>query len=142
MQRSLAFASILLLAGLLAAAWWLLGGGEPPPLPMTRTVAEQPVAGPATATADTGAQAGGAAAPHREAVASRVDGPLDDPDIRAGLCGFKGRVVDHKKVPVPDTGVRIYRGAMDSVLPVEFDLFAAETTYTPNYIAGETKTAA
>ena len=30
-------------------------------------------------------------------------GPLyDDPEIQAALCGFKGRVVNHLKVPVPE----------------------------------------
>jgi uncharacterized GH25 family protein len=42
---------------------------------------------------------------------------------------------------VPDCGVRIYRGALDSVLPADFDVFAPESNYVPNYIAGEVRTA-
>ncbi len=52
-----------------------------------------------------------------------------------------GRIVDHDKRPVAECGVRMYRGAMDSILPADFDLFAPESTYVPNYIAGEGKTA-
>jgi len=69
-------------------------------------------------------------------------GPLyDDPAIRAGLCGFKGRVVNHLKMPVADCGVRIYRGAMDSMVPAKVDLFAEAEEFKPQYIAGEVRTA-
>jgi protocatechuate 3,4-dioxygenase beta subunit len=138
MQRSLVLALILLLGGLLVAAWLAL---RDPTLPNPGPHADAPLTaapGPAAATVD-GGEAGGAHAV-REAVANHGAEFLDDPEIRAGLCGFKGRVVTHTKTPVADCGVRMYRGALDSILPSDVDVFAPESTYTPNYIAGETKT--
>lgn len=142
MQRSLLLALILLLCGLLGAAWWFLRGDAPPPPPAHGV--DAPIANDVRPEAATANGAGGDAGERarREAVAGRHADVLDDPEIRAALCGFKGRIVDHRKVPVPDCGVRIYRGALDSILPVDFDLFATESTWTPNYIAGETRTAA
>lgn len=142
MQRSLVLALILLLCGLLGATWLFLRNdptlpapGPGPDAPMTLP------AGPAAATVG-GASETADQRIARELVASRHSELLDDPEIRAGLCGFKGRVVTHTKTPVADCGVRMYRGAMDSVLPTDIDLFAPETTYTPNYVAGEVKTGA
>ena len=77
----------------------------------------------------------------RQAATTVGDPLLDDPDIRAGLCGFRGRVVDHKKAPVPATGVRIYRGAMDSVLTIQADLFDDAPQFEPKLVAGEAVTA-
>ncbi len=142
MQRSLLIAFVLLLLALGGAAWWFVvsDGPPPPPTPIAGTN-ELPAAGTESgALTAANVQAGDSAV--RQAVAARDASMLDDPEIRAGLCGFKGRVVDHKKQPVADCGVRIYRGALDSVLPVDFDLFAPESTWVPNYIAGEVKTAA
>lgn len=139
MPRSIVFAVILLLAALAALGWlWL--GAEPPPPP----VVQRPDA-TAAAPAITGEEAAVLALPLPVADERRVAGValgdlLDDPEIRAGLTGFKGRVVTHRKEPVPDCGVRIYRGAMDSILPENVDLFAERVTQAPRYIAGEAKT--
>lgn len=142
MQRSVLVALFLLLCGLAGAGWWFLRGDEPPPAPTGGPTTTAPdTAGPEAATVPAGA---GEAASRslREAVGSRSSELFEDPEIRAGLCGFKGRVVTHKKQPVADCGVRIYRGALDSILPADFDLFAPESSFVPNYIAGEVRTAA
>lgn len=142
MQRSLLFALFLLLCGLVGATLWLLRSDTPPPTSTTAPVRPETTDSPlVTTTAGPGPEASTTGATRQVVVASGAD-LLDDPEIRAGLCGFKGRVVDHKQQPVGDTGVRLYRGALDSVLPDDLDVFAAETSYTPNYIAGDTKTAA
>ncbi|MBL8755085.1 MAG: carboxypeptidase regulatory-like domain-containing protein [Planctomycetes bacterium] len=141
MQRSLILALVVVLLGIAVGLFWFLRG-EPVPMPAT----VDPTAAPTTAgtgtTAEAAAREGTEAGPGpREAVAGAGD-LLEDPDIRAGLCGFKGRVVDHKKVPVGDCGVRIYRGALDSVLPANVDLLATSVDNPPQYLAGEVRTAA
>ncbi|MEC7582811.1 MAG: carboxypeptidase-like regulatory domain-containing protein [Planctomycetota bacterium] len=75
----------------------------------------------------------------RELVAtSSAGGSFEsDPEIRAGLTGFRGRVVDHNKVPVADCGVELFRFALDSVLPEGVDLFAMEPSLVPELEAGE-----
>ncbi|MFY9342523.1 MAG: carboxypeptidase-like regulatory domain-containing protein [Planctomycetota bacterium] len=140
MQRSVLVALLLLLSALVGAGWWWLRGDAALPAP-----APGPAA-PVAATSDAATTApppvtDATANASRQAVAIADPGLLDDPEIRAALCGFKGRVVTHDKKPVADRGVRIYRGAMDSVIPTTADLFAAESAHTPTYIAGETKTA-
>ena len=81
------------------------------------------------------------ASSRREAVAT-VDASIDDdPEIRAAMCGFKGRVVDHKKEPQARCSVRVYRGAVDTVIRPGFDLFAELPQEEPRYIAGEVVTA-
>jgi len=140
MQRSLVFALILVLAAVAGGLWWLLSdpSAPPPPDPGAEVEVEQDAdLQQVAAQADVDANSGSIV---REAVTSRGDPLLDDPDIRAGLCGFRGRVVDFNKVAVPDTGVRIYRGAMDSVLRIEADLFGDAPPFEPQLIAGETQT--
>ncbi len=141
MQRSLLFGLILLLLGLGVAAFWFLRGDELHVTPGTTTPTVF-----STGEGSTGTLAPGPVEPMpdtgvREAIASKDGDLLDDPEIRAGLCGFKGRVVTHRKVPVPDCGVRLYRGALDSVIPMHVDLMAPEFDNEPRYIAGETRTA-
>jgi protocatechuate 3,4-dioxygenase beta subunit len=136
-------AALLLFAAVVLglSLWWLLGD-VPPTLPPTD-------AGPgANAAADADAQAapvqgladGGNLPTGDRAATRRSDDVLDDPEIRAGLSGFKGRVVDHQKRPVADCGVRLYRGALDSVLPQQIDLFAAAIDNPPQFVAGEVQT--
>ncbi|HEU4420741.1 MAG TPA: hypothetical protein VFT55_17515 [Planctomycetota bacterium] len=140
MQRSLVLALIVALAVLVGAVWMLTRGDAlPPPPPATTTstvsgAVESQASGVAAtvSNANTGAT-------HRESVKAKAASVLDDPEIQAGLTGFKGRVVDHQKTAVADCGVRLYRGALDSVLPDGFDLFADAPTYEPQYIAGETR---
>ncbi|HEX5050549.1 MAG TPA: carboxypeptidase-like regulatory domain-containing protein [Planctomycetota bacterium] len=142
MQRSVVLGLILVVAAVLGAIWFLSRGDAlpPPPVATPGAVAQQPT----TEIGESHALQRGAmpAATQRETVVTKPANVLDDPEIRAGLCGFKGRVVDHEKVAVADTGVRIYRGALDSVLPEGMDVFADEATFVPQYIAGETRTAA
>jgi uncharacterized GH25 family protein len=141
MQRSLLLAFVLLLLGIAAGMYWFLRDG-PAPLPAsTDPSVTRPEVGAAALTDATARKASEDADGTRQVVAAKAD-LLDDPEIRAGLCGFKGRIVDHKKVPVGDCGVRIYRGAPDSVLPANFDLLAADIDNAPQYIAGEVRTAA
>src|SRR5262245_39931885 len=141
MQRSLVLALIVALACVVGAAWMLTRSDAPlppPPGPTTNTETG-PVQSPASAV-DAPERNANAGATQRESVKARVASVLDDPEIRAGLTGFKGRVVDHQKAPVADCGVRLFRGALDSVIPEGFDLFADGPTYEPQYVAGETKT--
>ncbi len=142
MHRSLTFAIVLLLAAALGGLWLLWRGDTappaPPPLP-TNTASN-------VADAETGPVSAGRvdAAGHqmvREMVAAKQASLLDDPEFVAGLTGFKGRVVDHTKAPVADCGVRMYRGALDSVLTEGMDPFADESAFVPQYVAGETQTA-
>jgi hypothetical protein len=140
MQRSLVLTLFVLIALVAGSLWWLLGSSTAPPV--TPTVADQPSdlgAGLQTTAASGGVGAGDDVSV-REELKTSGDPLLDDPDIRAGLCGFRGRVVDHRKAPVPDTGVRIYRGAMDSVLNMQADLFADPADFTPQLVAGEAVT--
>ncbi|MAD34011.1 MAG: hypothetical protein CMJ88_09660 [Planctomycetes bacterium] len=140
MQRSLTITLLFLIVVAAVGSWWLLGDAAAPP-----SLAPNVAAGSGRA-AETQVVAAEAALPPRgdvvarEAVATRGNPLLDDPDIRAGLCGFRGRVVDFRKAPVPQTGVRIYRGAMDSVLNIQADLFADPADFTPQLVAGEALT--
>jgi hypothetical protein len=141
MQRSLLLILFCLSAAVLSGLWWLLGAA-PPPAPLdgaggvdASATAPERLPAKADVVADPGAVV-------REAASTVGDPLLDDPDIRAGLCGFRGRVVDHTKAPVPDTGVRIYRGAMDTMLTLEADLFGDAPAFAPKLVAGETQTRA
>ncbi|HEX6811572.1 MAG TPA: carboxypeptidase-like regulatory domain-containing protein [Planctomycetota bacterium] len=141
MQRSLVLALILVLAVVVGAVWMLTRGDSPPPPPPTSGAipAASTVDSQASGVAATARNAN-AAAMQREGVAAKVSPLLEDPEIRAGLTGFKGRVVHRANAPVADCGVRLFRGALDSVLPDGFDLLAEVPDYEPQYIAGETKT--
>lgn len=66
--------------------------------------------------------------------------PALDPDIRAALCGFRGRVVDHDGAPMPACAVALERFGLETVLtelqdddgfPAAFDMVTS---------AGETAT--
>lgn len=132
---------LLLLAALAAGSFWLLRDPPPPP------TADGPDAAATSAPADASSAAVRADASAMPTDAGRIgrrlgDDVLDDPEIQAGLSGFKGRVLDHQKVPVADCGVRLYRGALDSVLPQQIDLFAAAIDNPPQIVAGEVRTAA
>ena len=118
---------------------WLYGGSVAP-LPPQAVEPQQQTEDPGIAVAEGTVGSGNQPMNAREAVLDASSELLSDPDIRAGLCGFKGRVVSHLKVPVVDCGVRIYRGAMDSVMKEGADLFADVQDYEPKYIAGEVQT--
>ncbi|MEY4828913.1 MAG: hypothetical protein RLZZ562_709 [Planctomycetota bacterium] len=77
----------------------------------------------------------------RETMAVAEASIEDDPEIRAAMCGFKGRIVDHKKEPQARCGVRVYRGAIDTIMRPGFDPFAELPAEEPRYIAGEVMTA-
>lgn len=140
MQRPLILALALVLAALIASAFLWFRGDAPPlaPISTPETLEGQPLEPVAAAVGD--ARAGEDPRAARESVAIGDAALLADPEIQAGLCGFRGRVVDHARNAVADCGVRIYRGALDSILPAAPDLFAPEPAYVPNYIAGETRT--
>lgn len=141
MQRTHVFAVLLLVAAVAAGVWFLFGRDtavELPDAPGAQNAVTTPT-GPGAATGDV--VAGTEPAIVREAVARGAGPVLSDPDIRAGLCGFRGRVVDHTKVPVADCGVRLYRGGMDSVLGGKVDLFAEIPDFEPEFIAAEVRTA-
>src|SRR5262245_10069997 len=142
MQRSLVLALIVALAVLVGAGWMFTRSDAPPPLPPAAptSTSEGPLEMQASAVAAPERSAN-AAATQRVSVKAKVASVLDDPEIRAGLTGFKGRVIDHQKTAVADCGVRLFRGALDAVLPEGFDLFADGPAYEPQYIAGETRTA-
>ncbi|HEX6813429.1 MAG TPA: hypothetical protein VF384_17555 [Planctomycetota bacterium] len=143
MQRSLVVVFVLVLTAVAGSLWWLSRGQVSVPLDSGRAASGGQAAEPAAqgvAMASSRDEAPGST--KREAVDSPAHELLGDPEIAAALTGFKGRVVNHRKEPVPDAGVRIYRGAMDTVLQETVDLFAEEPTLAPQYVAGETRTAA
>tara|TARA_R110002072_G_scaffold264409_1_gene423119 strand:- start:23033 stop:26053 length:3021 start_codon:yes stop_codon:yes gene_type:complete len=141
MQRQLIPAIILLVAAVIAGVWWLYSDPVAPLPPAPIDIEEANGGGvemvPAVGDVDGGARNNNL----REAVLVGNSELLSDPDIRKALCGFKGRVVNHLKAPVADCGVRIYRGAMDSLLTQTTDLFADQKDFEPEYIAGEVQTA-
>lgn len=139
MQRSLLVALVVLLVGIAAATWWLLGTPTVAPTTLPNTSVAEP-ADPATAAQTGSAPVATDAGMQRQAAPASQRVGFDDPEIRANLCGFKGRVVDHLKRPVADTGLRMFRGAMDSVLPEGMDLFADASSYVPEYVAGDART--
>ncbi len=139
MQRSFVLVLVLVLAAVLGAVWWFTHG-DPAPPPVDRPPAETPLSPDPVTTASAGPQESTGRPSERIAVAMQPAGWRDDPEILASLTGWKGRVIDHTKAPVAGCGVRLYRGAFDSVLPDGMDLFAEESTYAPHYVAGETKT--
>ncbi|MBM3963410.1 MAG: carboxypeptidase regulatory-like domain-containing protein, partial [Planctomycetes bacterium] len=142
MPRPLLPALVLFVAAALGL-WWLLADAPPAPPPADAAPASAGADGTdANAAPITGVTDGSAMPASARAAAGRDDDLLADPEIRAGLSGFKGRVVDHQKLPVGDCGVRIYRGALDSVLPQQLDLFAAAIDNPPQVVAGEVRTAA
>ncbi len=142
MQRPQLLA-ILIVLGLMAAvaAWFVSANHAPPPVLPDLVKDAAPDAIDASAT-----RLGDDAPRHtEETVRKVVDGPQhfdlsDDPEIRAALTGFRGRVVDTKKQPVADCGVRLYRGATSSLLPVGIDPMAEEASWAPDYVAGEVRT--
>lgn len=140
MQRQLIPAIVLFIAAVIGGIWWLCSDPVAP-LPPPPGGVEQPVdSDPEMVPAEGNVDVGALGANVREAVLGGDSALLNDPDIRAGLCGFKGRVVNHLKAPVADCGVRVYRGAMDSILTQTQDLFADVANYEPQYIAGEVQT--
>ncbi len=142
MQRPVVLVLLVVFAAL--ATYWLWPRGDVLPPGPALPQLQQPQEGPGAATAEVGnaGAAGDNRGTQREAVASLPASVLDDPEIQAGLSGFRGRVVDFRKTAVADCGVRIFRVAQDSILPENVDLFADEPTVMPQYIAGDTRTAA
>lgn len=140
MKRFVVVALLLVVAGLAGLWWWSRGDVALPPPSANGPAAAATGAATADATGKVASDQP-AQVVHREAAVTTPQSLLDDPEIRAGLSGFKGRVVTHTKIPVPDCGVRIYRGAMDSILTEGVDIFADAPTLQPQYIAGETRTA-
>lgn len=142
MQRNQLFVVLLALAALAAGAFFAFSGDSTPVLdtggtqPVVEPVIDAPRGGEGTVeTLPTDASS------KRERVATVDSTVLDDPEIRAAMTGYKGRVVDHTKKPVGKCGVRLYRGALDSVLRPGVDVFSELPTMEPQYVAGETQAA-
>ncbi|MBL9079228.1 MAG: hypothetical protein JNL08_17130 [Planctomycetes bacterium] len=141
MQRPLAVAFVLFVLAALAGGIWLLLRGDtsppvaPPPITGPAATAEADSAHAQPAHVDAAARSG-----ERVVVAARPQPLLDDPDYAAAMTGWKGRVVDHTEAPVADCGVRLYRGALDSLLTEGLDLFADQSSFVPQYIGGEART--
>ncbi|MGE3173393.1 MAG: carboxypeptidase-like regulatory domain-containing protein [Planctomycetota bacterium] len=141
MQRSHLLVLLVALIAAAAAAVWLFG--TEPAAPPIDPIGTRDTPAPATTVADTESRP--ASRPvdtsvRRDAAVVDEAALEDDPEIRAALTGFRGRVVDHRKQPVVDCGVRVYRGALDSLLDPDIDFFAPEPTLVPEYVAGETRT--
>lgn len=140
MQRKLIPAIILLVAAAIGCIWWLCSDSVAPLPPPPSNLEQSDGSGLEVVPVEGNADAVAFTKTVREAVLVGDSELLSDPDIRAGLCGFKGRVVNHLKTPVIDCGVRIYRGAMDAILTQTTDLFADVPDFDPKYIAGEVQT--
>ncbi len=140
MNRPLALALVgAVLLGTLA--WFLFSRGDGAPTPMAPPPVAPVAADSGPVRIDGGPGQASDAIARREAVPAPVAGTEDlDPEIRAALTGYRGRVVNHLLQPVPDTGVRLYRFSLDKVLG-SADLMAAETQ-APQLQAGETRTGA
>lgn len=139
MNRSRLLVLLAVLAAAVVAILLLLRGSDaPPPAPTTPVaVGTQPEATP---VASTPVQPATPMLRREDVTQPKTDGDLDDPEIRAALSGFTGRIVNAGKQPVADTGVRIYRFAADSLFRPGLDLMR-ESDFTPEYVAGETRTA-
>lgn len=142
MQRNHLLVAILALVALAVGAFLAFSGDAAPPLEPGIPTPE--IAKPADPTSGTEGRTEHQptdASTKRERVESIGSTVADDPEIRAAMTGYKGRVVDHKKVPVGKCGVRLYRGALDSVLRPGLDVFSELPTMEPQYVAGETQCA-
>jgi len=145
MERFGKLVLLLFAAAALGIAAWLIssagGGGSSG----GETAPEAPAASATLTT--TPRLASSAAADERQestrtAVAEAGARPEDDPDIRAALAKFVGRVVAHDGKPVPDRVVRFYRLDLQIVLQPEQTLLSDPIQDFPDLIAGEATTAA
>lgn len=140
MQRSLVIGLFVVLVVALGAFFLFSRSDIAPPAPNPATPAEQPKSDAAAPAAGAAANDATTRATERHIVAAARTTTNEDPEIQAGLTGWKGRVVDHGKQPVAGCGVRIYRAAQDVIFPENLDIFADESAFVPNYLGGETKT--
>jgi len=143
MNRSLALAVLAVLVLAIGAVFLLLRGGDA----VAPSVAPPGLHDPAAATAPVEvategdqvmAGTAGPAITRREEL-THADDLVSDPEVRAALGGFHGRVIDGAQQPVAKRGVRIYRIALDDLIRPGFDLMT-EPTFAPDYLAGEAVT--
>ena len=138
-KRSAILSSALVMLTAVVLVLWLVSGGEatlPSGVTTDRVRAEQS-AGLAAGLEGAKAQlAGTTFAADRSAVLGEGE---FDPAVLAALCGFTGRVVDFQNQPVADCGVRIFRGAMDSIIRPGVSLMS-DVQMEPDYLAGEEQT--
>lgn len=127
-------------AAVAAGLWFWFGGDGATPLPngSSGRVDRSPVA--ERAANPSGVAAAGSQGMAREAVSPGAGPAEADPAIRAALCGFRGRVVDHAGAPVAGCGVRLYRGAMDTLLRGKVDLFEPVEAFEPDFAVAEVRT--
>jgi len=141
MNRSLALAVLAVLVLAIGAVFLLLRGGDAvapsvaPPGPHDEAATAVPV----EAAGDQGRAGSTAPAMTRRDETAHAGDLAGDPEVRAALGGFHGRVVDGAQQPVARRGVRIYRIALDALIRPGFDLMA-EPTFVPDYVAGESVT--
>ncbi len=116
MHRNALIAALFAAAALAVASFFWFGSASiaPPPVDSHKTTEE--VVAPSIVEEANRDAAPTDASSRRAEVASEEDSVADDPEIRAAMCGFKGRVVDHRLTPQAGCGVRMYRGAIESVL--------------------------
>jgi hypothetical protein len=140
MQRFL-FVVLALVA--LACVWFQWFASAVPPLPVTSGAA----AAAALPSPDAAASVPMAATDTRQAAAKSsvsprlVDERLADPEIRAGLCGFVGRIVATVGEPAVACPVRLYRVG-DDLLPNVAQLLASTDVAAPDFVAGDATTGA
>ena len=142
MHRNALIAVLFTIGALAVASFLWFGGGSFEPSPVEMPTATEQVVTTSTAGDADRESAPTDASSRRAEIASSEDNLEDDPEIRAAMCGFKGRVVDHRMTPQAGCGVRMYRGALDSLLRDGFGKIAELAAVEPQYVAGEVKTAA
>ena len=141
MQRNVLIGGMVAVCVGLAVAVWRFGSSAdaPPPVVDEQSANVTEVAAETAGETERQPQTTDASS-RRAEIASIAEGVEDDPEIRAAMCGFKGRIVDHRMTPQAGCGVRMYRGAVDSVMKEGFGKLAEMVPMEPDYVAGEAKT--
>ncbi|MEZ5967226.1 MAG: carboxypeptidase-like regulatory domain-containing protein [Planctomycetota bacterium] len=135
---------LLVLVGLGVGGWFAFGGAGA--VPTSEVPAERETDDPSSLTAapslSAGTEVDRGPAPARAEVAVPGAGPLDDPEIRAALAKFVGRVVSFDGKPAADVAVRFYRiDPLIALLP-ERDALSEPITDFDGGVAGQATTAA
>lgn len=142
MQNSPKLWLILLAVVLAGAATFFLLRDEQTALPDAGLPSEPVAADPSAVTTPTAEPP--AEQPAREAVQTRDAAAtgtetIADPEIRAALAGFTGRVLNHDKTPAAETRVLLYRFDVDALLGDVEDVLG-QVTRAPDVDAGEAST--
>ncbi|MEO0478988.1 MAG: carboxypeptidase regulatory-like domain-containing protein [Planctomycetota bacterium] len=127
--------------GLLGYALWGSDEGAPPPTndgPPVVIESEDPALRE-VGSEDSGGRIGASRAVRQQSSAPNPTESLD-PSVRESLVGFVGRVVDPDGQPVPDSVVRLYRGAADIPFTTVFDIERIAGLGKVDLIVGENET--